>query len=267
MDILLIENVSMANKQYHFFDKLLLTTFSILPTLTARQLAAATPKQHTVSLLNQRYHAIDYKKPYDLVTIIYTTSTAPRAYEIAQQFKQNKVPVVLGGMHPSLLPDEAKKHADSVLIGRDERSWIQLLNDAEQHQLKAVYKPSQSQQFFHPPPTNVALPGLIITGAIEATRGCPYSCIFCPESTSAWKTSFTMRPVEEVVEEIRQLPQKTFMFYDASLTINPTYTKALFTKMKGLHKKFFCNGNPGVLAHDEGLVKLSKEAGCGSSLR
>ena len=101
-----------------------------------------------------------------------------------------------------------------------------------------------------------------MTGALEATRGCPYHCEFCPETNIQGGASFYKRPIHEVIAEIKTIPQKTLMFYDTSLTIDPAYTKELFKKMKGLHKKFFCNGNVDVLAHDAELVRLSKEAGC-----
>jgi radical SAM superfamily enzyme YgiQ (UPF0313 family) len=101
-----------------------------------------------------------------------------------------------------------------------------------------------------------------MTGALEATRGCPYHCEFCPETNIPGGASFYKRPLAEVIAEIKTIPQKTLMFYDTSLTIDPGYTKELFKKMKGLHKKFFCNGNVDVLAHNPELVRLSKEAGC-----
>jgi radical SAM superfamily enzyme YgiQ (UPF0313 family) len=102
----------------------------------------------------------------------------------------------------------------------------------------------------------------VITGAIEATRGCPYQCDFCPETATPGNARFYKRPVEDVIAEIKALPQKSFVFYDASLTIDPTYTKTLFQKMKGINKRFFCNGNVDVLARDPELVRLSKDAGC-----
>ncbi len=101
-----------------------------------------------------------------------------------------------------------------------------------------------------------------MTGALEATRGCPYHCEFCPETNIPGGNIFYKRPISEVVEEIKKIPQKTLMFYDTSLTIDPAYTKELFQGMKGLRKRFFCNGNADVLARDEDLVRLSKEAGC-----
>jgi radical SAM superfamily enzyme YgiQ (UPF0313 family) len=262
MKILIIENVWMAGAKYGLFDITLLTSFSILPMLHARQIAAITPKEHNVYVLNERYENINYNENYDIVNINFTTSTAPKAYEIADKFRNKEITVVLSGFHASGMPDEAKEHADSVLLGRGELNWLKLLKDYEKDELKPFYQPVVYDRSVHIPPTDIALPGFVITGAIEATRGCPYKCDFCPESDIRGDSYFYARPVNEVIEEIKSIPQKTLMFYDSSLTINPRYTKSLFKKMKGLHKKFFCNGNVDVLARDKELVRLSKEAGC-----
>ena len=266
MNILIVENIWVGDINYGFFDKTILTSFSILPTLYARKIAAITPKKHKVTLFNERYSKIEYDKSYDIVNINYSTSTAPRAYEIAKKFKDNGTIVVLSGLHASALPEEAKKHADSVLIGWGESNWLQLLDDFENNNLKSVYNPVKYDDSLKIPPTNVKLPGFVISGAIEATRGCPYKCDFCPEVSISEGSNFYARPVDEVVEEIKALPQKIFNFYDLSLTINPSYTKSLFRKMKNLNKHFSCNGNVDVLAKDIELVKLSKEAGCVSWL-
>ena len=262
----MVENIWMGDAKYGFFDKTLLTTFSVLPTLYARKIAAITPKKHTVTVVNERYSKIDYDEPYEIVNINFTTSTAPRAYEIADKFREKSVTVVLSGLHASALPQEAKQHADSVLLGWGEVNWLQLLEDFEKNRLKPVYEPIKYDDSVPIPPTNVELPGFIVSGAIEATRGCPYKCNFCPEVNIPGGSQFYARPVEEVIAEIRDLPQKIFNFYDLSLTVNPEYTKSLFRKMKGLHKHFSCNGNVDVLARDKELVKLSKEAGCVSWL-
>ncbi|MEM0466593.1 MAG: radical SAM protein [Candidatus Thermoplasmatota archaeon] len=262
MNILVVETVWMGKQKYHFFDIWFLTMFSILPTLSARQLAALTPKKHTVTVLNERYDEVDFHQHYDLVLIDFVTSTAPHAYELADGFRSIGIPVVLSGMHPSLMPHEAKQHADSVLIGPAETVWLELLSDAEQHRLQPFYYGTYFDRELYIPPTQVQLPGFVLTGAVQATRGCPYKCWFCPEASIPGSSQLYFRPVEEVVREIQKLPQKTFIFYDASLTINPGYTKELFRQMKGLRKHFFCNGNVDVLAQDEDLVRLSKEAGC-----
>jgi len=262
MKILVIENFWLGGRHLRFYEKLLLNTFSILPSLYARQLAAITPKQHTVTIVDERYSRINFHERYDIVLINFNFSSVTRAFEIADTFKQKNIPVVLSGWYPSIFPDEAKKHSDSVLIGKNEACWLDLLNDFEHHRLKPFYGPKKFDSSMKIPPTNVQIPGFMMTGAIEATRGCPYLCTFCPETNLPGCSQYFTRPVDDVIDEIKSIPQKTIMFYDNSLTVNPTYTKSLFKKMKGLHKKFFCNGNVDVLAKDTELVRLSKEAGC-----
>jgi radical SAM superfamily enzyme YgiQ (UPF0313 family) len=265
MNILIIENMWMGETKYGFFDKALLNAFTILPTLYARKIAAITPKKHKVKVVNERSNIIDFSKKYDLVNINYTTSTAPRAYEIAEKFRRNKIPVALSGIHASLLPDEAKRHADSVLLGWGEKNWLELLKDLEDNKLKKEYTHKKYENV-KIPPTNIDVSDFVISGAIEATRGCPYKCDFCPESNITGGAQFFKRPVDEVIEEIKNLPQKYFTFYDTSMTVDKAYSKDLFEKMIGLGKKFSCNGNIDVLANDLDFVKLSRKAGCVSWL-
>ncbi len=266
MNILIIENIWMGNLKYGFLDKTLYTAFSILPTLYARKIAAITPKNHNVELLTERYSKIDFNKDYDIVHINFTTSTTPRAYDIADKFRKKGKTIVLSGLHPSALPEEAIKHADSVLLGWGELNWLNFLKDYENKNIKSIYQPVKYDKSIKIPPTNVKLPGFVITGAVEATRGCPYKCKFCPETNIPGGSQFYSRPIDEVIDEIRSIPQKTIMFYDTSLTIDTEYTKNLFKKMKKLNKKFFCNGNVDVLSKDKELIRLSHEAGCVSWL-
>ncbi len=266
MKILVIENFWVAGRKLKSFEILLLNTFSILPTLYARQLAAITPKKHSVEVVDERYSTINFEEKYDIVLINFNFSSVMRAYEIADTFRRKSIPVVLSGWYASAVPEEAKIHADSVLIGRGELSWLKLLDDFEKNNLKPFYQPTKYDNSVKIPPTNVDIPGFVITGAIEATRGCPYRCEFCPEAIVPGGSQYYARPVDEVMAEIKSMPQKTLMFYDNSLTIDPGYSKSLFKKMKALNKKIFCNGNSDVLARDKELVRLSKEAGCVSWL-
>jgi radical SAM superfamily enzyme YgiQ (UPF0313 family) len=262
MNILVIENFWLGGKKLRFYETLLLNTFSILPSLYARQLAAIIPKEHSVKIVNERYSTINFNEDYDIVLIHFNFSSVPRAFEIADAFRQKNIPVVLSGWYPSVFPTEAKIHSDSLVIGKNETCWLELLDDFENDTLKSYYGPKKFDTSVRIPPTNVKIPGFMMTGAVEATRGCPYRCEFCPETHIPGGSQYFSRPIDEVLDEIRSIPQKIIMFYDNSLTINPTYTKSLFKKMIGLHKKFFCNGNVDILAHDTELVQLSKEAGC-----
>jgi len=266
MKILIVENFWLGGKKLRLSEKLLLNTFSILPTLYARQLAAITPKKHSIKVVDERYSDIDFDERYDIVLINFNFSSFTRAYEIAETFRQKNIPVVMSGWYPSIFAEETKKHSDSVLIGKNEVLWLELLDDFENSKLKPFYGPKKYDKSIKIPPTKVEIPGFVMTGAIEATKGCPYLCEFCPETNIPGGSQYFTRPVDEVVDEIKSIPQKTIMFYDNSLTINPVYTKSLFKKMKGLNKKFFCNGNSDMLANDKELVQLSKEAGCVSWL-
>ena len=116
MKIFIVENTWMGDIKYGFFDKTILTTFSILPTLYARKIAAITPKKHDVTVVNERYSKIDFEKPYDIVNINFTTSTAPRAYEISKKFRDKGITVVLSGLHASALPQEAWDLKRALLI-------------------------------------------------------------------------------------------------------------------------------------------------------
>lgn len=263
MNILIIEQVKMKVLPSKPLEKTVLTMFSILPSLYPRRLAAITPKDYMVTIINERYHTIPFDGFFNLVLIHFNTASTYRAYQIADAFRQKNIPVVLCGLHASAMPDEGLQHADSILLGRGEGNWLQLLNDIKQGQLKKLYKPElYGDLSCSIPPTHVKLPGFQITGAIEATRGCPYRCSFCPEANTPDGHLFYTRPVEEIIEEIRSIPQKNLMFYDLSLTVNKDFTKKLFLKMKPLKKRFFCNGNVDALANDEEFVRLSQEAGC-----
>jgi radical SAM superfamily enzyme YgiQ (UPF0313 family) len=243
------------------FDKSIFSTFSFISSIYARQLAAVTPKKYTVKVLGVR-EDIDFNEECDVVHIHFKTGTSLRAYEFADEFRKRGKTVVLSGSHPSALPEEAKYHADSVIVGSAEILWPEVLKDLENGKLKPYYKFKGhiDQKSFRS--ADIAIPSGVILGVIEATRGCPYKCDFCQESNILSGSSFRTRAIDDVIKEIKSIPQQFLFFCDVSMTIDASYTKALFKSMKGLNKKFVCEGNADVLAKDEELLKLSHEAGC-----
>jgi len=243
------------------FDTSMFSTFSFISSIYARQLAAVTPKKHSVKVLEGSKN-IDFNEECDAVHIHFKTGTAPRAYEVADEFRKKGKTVILSGPHSSALPEEAKCHADSVIVGSAENLWPVALKDLEKDKLKPYYvsKGHIDQKSFRS--ADIAIPSGIILGAIEATRGCPYKCDFCQESNIISGSIFRTRSIKDVVKEIKSLPQKFLFFCDVSMTIDVSYTKALFKSMKDLNKKFVCEGNADVLAENEELLKLSYEAGC-----
>ena len=242
------------------FDKSIFSAFSFISSIYARQIAATTPKEHTVKVI-ERSEDISLDEKCDAVHIHFKTGTALKAYNLADDFRKKGRIVILSGSHASALPDEAKFHADSVIVGSAENLWPILLSDLEKSRLKPFYKTKSNESYITP--INFSIPSdLRLMGIVEATRGCPYKCDFCQGSNVVYGSVFRTRVVEEVVEEIKSLPQKIVFFCDASMTIDVPYSKLLFKRMKGLDKKFICEGNVDVLAKDEELLRISHEAGC-----
>jgi len=234
------------------------------PSITLQQLATITPTPHSVDILNEAFHSLDFTTPYDVVGISCCTPTAPRAYDIADEYRRRGSTVILGGYHPSALPNEAKHHADSVVIGEAENVWLSVLRDIEDNQLHPFYHATTPADVTRFPPLKQGIgeERLWMT-RIEATRGCPLRCEFCSLSNIQieWHV-FRKKPVENVIRELQSIPQKLLIFCDASLTIDVDYTKTLFKKMSELNKKFLCFGNAPLLNKDDELLRLAHDAGC-----
>ena len=231
------------------------------PSLTLPMVAAVTPSGHEIKIVNENYEKINFSKKYDVVGISVLTINAFRAYELADYFRENGSKVVLGGYHASALPNEAMEHADAVVVGEAEVAWPQVMKDIEKNKLKKIYLSSEKPDVGEMPRPRRDLYIKFLSGAIQATRGCPVGCEFCPTTRLLGK-KVRKRPVEDVVDELKSIPNKVILFRDASLTIDPAYSKSLFKAMKKLDKKWIANANLNVLGKDEEFLKLAREAGC-----
>ncbi|MCX6666136.1 MAG: radical SAM protein [Euryarchaeota archaeon] len=227
----------------------------------SQQKSLLTPEDHMVEIIEEKFNKINFDKGYDLVGISCFTCNVKRGYEIADKFRCQGIPVVLGGYHPSALPLEAKTHADSVVIGEAELVWPQLLIDLENKTLKPFYK---SNKYVDPkfiPPAKRINQRNPIFASIQASRGCPNSCKFCAMHNIEGP-QFRPRCIDSIIDEIRSIKCKNLFFVDSSLTINPRFSKSLFKEMIGLNKKFECFGNMNVLTKDDELLDLASKAGC-----
>lgn len=231
------------------------------PSLSLAQVAACTPEKHEVKIVNENFERIDFNEKYDLVGITCLTMTAPRAYEIADEFRSRGVKVVLGGYHPTALPDEAIQHADAVVIGEAEEVWKELLMDAEKGKLKKFYHGRHVPAEKIPVPRRELLRYRPMTEGIQTSRGCPNACEFCATSVFLGR-KLRSRPIKDVIEEMKGITNKVLIFRDPSLTINPKYSMELFREMKPLRKKWIANGNINLLGKNEKFLKMAKEAGC-----
>ncbi|MFH1013696.1 MAG: radical SAM protein [Thermoplasmatota archaeon] len=230
------------------------------PSSTLQQIAAITPKEHQVDIIDERYEMYQCSESYDLVGISILTYSAYRGYEIADELRKKGIPVVFGGYHASLMPDEVKQHADSVVVGEAELTWPELLFDVQKGKLKPFYRNTRVVKADEIPAARHDIGSYTFWEAIQATRGCPTGCEFCAMNVVEGKI-FRGRPIESVIDEIKGIKAKKIFFADASLTINPKYSKELFTAMKEINKKFHCFGNINVLARDDEFLRLSRDAG------
>jgi radical SAM superfamily enzyme YgiQ (UPF0313 family) len=258
MKILLI--LSDSRTKHGLFDKIAYTSF--YPSITLEQLISVTPDKYEVEYVDERWEDVDLDWDGTLVGISTLTPSAHHAYEIADEFRKRGKTVVLGGYHPSALPEEAKQHADSVVIGEAEISWPQLLRDFENGGLKPFYRSTSVDPEMIPSPNKMpkSFP-FIGFGTVQATRGCPNGCKYCAIQ-NVEGSCFRAKSVKKVIEEIKSIQSKRLFFADSSLTTNSSYTKKLFQEMIGLNKKFSCYGNINVLHRDDELLKLASEAGC-----
>ena len=207
---------------------------------------------------------INLEERADLVGISIITGNAIRAYQMADHFRQRGIPVVLGGVHVTILPNEASQHADSIVIGMGERVWPQLISDFRQGKMKSVYRDVVPDDDFIrniPTPRRDLLKRhrYMLPDSIHATRGCKRSCDFCTVP-AVWPRYFK-RPVKEVIEDIRSVPGRYLCFNDVSLLDDPEYARELFTAMIPMKKKWGGLSTVEVIKYPD-ILELMQKSGC-----
>ncbi len=234
-----------------------------LPPLSLATVAAATPEHIDVEIIDEAIEPIDYTCDADLVGITTLTRFAPRAYEIADHFRKNGVKVVMGGMHPSALPEESLQHCDSVIVGEAEMVWHTLIKDFEKNRLKKIYKCKDfiDMSIIRPPRRDLyKKERYLFTHLIQTTRGCPFNCNFCSVTRFFGKT-FRVRPVESVLNEIRTMNTKIVGFSDDNIFGNRTYAKKLFSALKYEGIMWMSQASLNI-ADDPELLHLAARSGC-----
>jgi radical SAM superfamily enzyme YgiQ (UPF0313 family) len=235
------------------------------PLLSTSLLAGLTPSRHEVSIIDESLCEIDFDQPVDLIAITAITPLAPRGYEIADRFREKGIKVVIGGIHASWLPDEARNHADSVAVGEADEIWGKVLEDAEKGELKPFYRQDERTDLSHLPlPRRNLFPrkGYLFHNLVQTTRGCPFDCEFCSVTALHGKT-YRMRPISEVEREIQSLDRtKAYIFFvDDNLVGNRSHAKELLTMLSQYRLRWVSQG-PIHIADDEEMVALLAKAGC-----
>jgi len=237
-----------------------------IPQLTLSLIAGMTPEEHEVKIIEEVFNdIIDFDEEVDVVGITIMTQTAIRGYEIANEFKKRSKIVIFGGIHATVMPKEAIKYGDAVVIGEAENGlWEKVLNDIKSHNLQEFYKLDE-----YPELTDYVIPrrdlikntsGKFGIAPIETGRGCPYKCDFCTVPTS-FGTKQRHKSIDLIIKDIETIKEKTIFFLDDNITINKVFAKELFTRMIP-YKKLWVGQASINLVNDKELMKLAYQSGC-----
>jgi radical SAM superfamily enzyme YgiQ (UPF0313 family) len=269
MKLLLIEPASQLNiqtKKNRVLDNIVRKDYYTVPPLALGIIAGLTPPDWEVKILQEPKNIINYDESSDLIGISAVTNTVRRGYEIAQEFIKHGKKVIMGGIHPTALPDEALQYCNSVCIGEAENIWQEILSDFIKGRLKRKYK---SEKLFdlklYTSPRRDLFPSFKshifnIGSSIEASRGCPYDCDFCSVSLSHGK-EIRYRPLQNIIPEMETINNDNLFFVDNNIIANFNYAKELFRAMIPLKKKWTGQATISIVKDPE-LLKLASDSGC-----
>jgi radical SAM superfamily enzyme YgiQ (UPF0313 family) len=233
--------------------------------LTLTTLAALIPPeiQAEVEIIDEGVESLPSEIKADLVGITAITGTVMRAYALADHIRQKGIPVVLGGVHATLMPQEASLHADAVVTGFAEESWPQLLRDFVRGKMQKLYtqSPALSMEDLPIPRRDLLKgKGYITVNTLQATRGCLNQCDFCVVPV-AWGRRMYLRPVKDVIAELEQIQSRNVLFVDVSPIEDRKYALELYRAMIPLKKRWL---SPSTIrmADDPELLDLASKSGC-----
>lgn len=225
-------------------------------------LAAMCPPDVDVQLVDDRCETIPFDAPTDLVAMTVEVFTAKRAYEICAEYRKRGIPVILGGFHPSLIPEEARLHADSIVIGDAEPVWQNVLLDFKAGQLRPQYHGcTQAVQAGILPRRELFRgKGYLPLTLVQFGRGCRYDCEFCA-IRAYFHQHYTSRSIDEVVREIEAQDRTLVFFVDDNVVADPATAKQLFRRLIPLRIHWVSQGSVDM-TRDLELMDLMVASGC-----
>ena len=257
---------------FKFYASFLFSRKYISYLLAIPTLASLTPPHHEIRVFDENIEEIDYSWKADLVGITVRTMYAGRAYAIAKKYGELSIKTVLGGIHPSMCPDEAMAHCDSVVVGEAENVWATLLEDAEAGRLKKRYEHGASSDMALSPEiyrTELSR-DRYLQDIVQTTKGCPFHCEFC--SVYAFDgQKIRHKSIEQVVQEIVDInsihskykSKNAIFIADDNILADRKYARELFTALKPHNINWMCQSSINISREDE-LLALMRDSGCGA---
>ncbi|MCK5282169.1 MAG: B12-binding domain-containing radical SAM protein [Nanoarchaeota archaeon] len=237
-----------------------------IPPLALATLASYTPDNYEMKIVDENVSTLNLNECVDLIAISSMTYNAPRAYEIAQGFRERGIPVVIGGIHPSMLPNEAIQYCDSVIIGEAESIWKQVIKDFENNKLQHFYYGLRTNLENMSVPRRDLFEKKYRIDMVQTSRGCPFNCEFCSVTEFNGGT-YRRRPIKEVIHEIKSLPTKRFMFADDNIIgsgkKSEEYSLALFKELKEINVIWGSQASINIADNDNVLKAVAEAGGMG----
>jgi radical SAM superfamily enzyme YgiQ (UPF0313 family) len=257
---------------YEFYSTFLLSRKYVTYILAIPTLISLTPEEHEIRVFDENIEKIDYSWPADLAGICVRTQFALRAYEISQEYGKRGVKTVLGGIHPSMCPEEAMQHCDSVVVGEAEGVWPTVLLDAENGQLKKLYRANGLADLqAYPIPTRSSLSrDRYFMDILQTTKGCPFHCEFC--SVYAFDgQKIRHKTIDQVIREIEDInstrskykQKKAIFIADDNIIADRNYARELFQALKQHNINWMCQASINI-SQEPDLLRMMKESGCGA---
>ncbi len=228
--------------------------------LTIAVLKSLTPSDIETELYDDRLELINYNTQTDLVCISVETYTAKRSYKIAQKFRERGIPVVMGGYHATLCPEEVALYCDSVLVANAETVWTKMLQDLRQGKLQKFYYGETAEYDIRPDKSIFAGKKYLPVNLIETGRGCCHSCDFCSIS-KFYCSKYYAREHSLIIDDIKNAKHKYTFLVDDNLVADKRNAMKLFEEITPLKTKWAGQGTLSM-AKDEKLLKAMKKSGC-----
>ncbi|MCJ7557221.1 MAG: B12-binding domain-containing radical SAM protein [Gammaproteobacteria bacterium] len=229
-------------------------------------LKSLTPDTIETSFFDERLEPLPLDEVTDLVAITVETYTARRAYQIARDYRRRGIKVIMGGYHPTFLPDEVLEYADSIVKGDAEGVWGRVLEDAQAGRLEKVYQSAQFPELTNAMPDRSIFKGKKYApmGLVQYSRGCKFNCSFC-SIRAFYGNNLRQRPVAAVVEDIRRSGKRHIFLVDDNIFVDVDKARELFEALTPLKISWSCQVSIDI-ARDKNLVALMARSGCISAL-